>query len=112
MPRLDSVVGLKVGDRPSDLQDPIVGPGRQAQLVHGQLDQFPSVLIETAILFELTGPQLRVAEYSVVLIPFLLYPARVTDPFAEGRRILPHTLHGQIPKRNRRHFHMNIDTVE
>src|SRR5579885_901162 len=55
----------KVGDRARHAKDPAIGARGEAELRHGLLDQLLAVLVQRAVLFELSRFELRIAEDAV-----------------------------------------------
>ena len=109
---LDVRFAFKIGDGAGYFQDTVVGPGGQTEFVDGVFQQIDGGLIDPAVAFNMPVDHLGVA---VNLCSFKTI--RLDTP---GRSHTLANLFGrlgsgsshQILVRHRRHFNVDVDTVE
>ncbi len=69
----------EIGNGARDLQDSVIRPGREAQLVHRKLDEPFGIRINRAVLLEVLWLQLGVAVDSVFLVSLHLNLSSLAD---------------------------------
>ena len=88
--RLGNVLGKyifapsQIGNGAADFQDTVIGPGREAELVHGLFEQVMGRGIKKAELFQVLVCHLAVAEYFFPFLEtFFLDLPGPADPFPD-----------------------------
>ena len=99
------------GNRPRQLQHPMICPCRQMQLLHRRLEQLLTWRIRLAELAHLRRPHLGVAGQLRAFEAFQLAFTRSLHSCADRPGILDLSLVGQLFIIDSRHLHMNVDTV-
>ncbi len=107
----DIRVSLKVGNGPGNLQDPVIGPRGQTQLVDGGFQQGVGGLIRPAVLFDMAAAHLGIAINFGAGKPFGLALTGRVDPLSDPGGRLGRMAALQVFVGNRRDFHMNVDPI-
>ena len=111
--RPDSLRALQVGDGAGDLQDAVVRPGAEAQLVDGGLQQLPARVVHLAKLPDILALHVSIGEHLPVLAEprQLLFPGGL-HPFPDPDGGLPLPVAGQFGELHGRHLDMDVDPVQ
>src|SRR5271166_1123381 len=102
----------KIGDGSRYLQNPVIGPGAQAQICHSFLQQLHALRIERAVFAQQSRRHPRITGYlTLVAEPFELNKASASNPFPDRSRWLLERGSSQIFELHCRHFDVNIYSV-
>ena len=103
----------KVGDGEGDLENAVVGPGREPEAGDGLIEQFGGGGIQAAVFFDIPGAHLGIAiDPACPGKPVPLPHSRPVDPCADGRGRLAGGLADQLLDLDRRYIDMHVDPVE
>ena len=112
MGRGDGPLPFQVGDGPGDLEDPVVGPGGEAQALHGHLQQALGLGGRGAVLLDESGRHVGVGvDAGFMETPRLDLPGRY-DPGPQLDGALARFRGRQVPERHRRHLDLDVDPVQ
>jgi len=80
---MDIRLVIQVGNGSGNLQDPVVGPSREAQFVNGGFQKIARRLVDTAVLPDMAAAHLGIAvDIAATKTPGLLLSCRA-DTFAD-----------------------------
>src|SRR5262249_31329528 len=109
---LDFFGAGEIGDGAADFEDPAVGAGAQAQFVDRGFEQSLGIVIHGTIALDISGAHLGVGMDVSFLKTLELDVTSLIDTLANHLRGFPSIATGEILIAYRRHFDLNIDSVE
>ena len=112
MGRLDRVLAVEIGDRPGNLEDPVEGPGAEAELGHGHLQELLGLVRDGAEELDLPGTHLGVGEDLPSPEPASLPIPRPGHPCPDGRRAFGRRPGDDVPELDLGHLELDVDPVE
>ena len=108
----DSVGGFEVGDGACDAEDFVVGARGKAQFIDRVAQEVPFGRIQRTVLAQLAAVHLRVGSCGRTIKAFRLDRSRFDHLLAHLAAAEPWRPFGEFFKGDRRHFDLNIDSVE
>lgn len=108
----DDLLARQVGDGAGDLEQAVIGPGRQPHEVESIFEELLCVAGERAEGFEQMGGDLGIAEQGGSGKAFLLHGPGLIDTLPYGGGALPGRFGGELLEFHRRHLDVQIDPVE
>ncbi len=102
----------QVRDGAGNLEDAVVGSGREVQLLHGLLQQIARSGADPAILFQVGLAHAAVAVNPAAVEAFLLNAPGFGDAVAHGFRGLRRSIFAQFADGKGGSFHMDINAVQ
>ena len=112
MPRLNSVRPFQVGDRPGNLEYPVIGPAAQSKMENGRFEEVFGFRIELAERLHLSRGHPGVAMNFRPFEARLLGQPCPTDPLPDQLGTLPFRLSRQLLLLQAGNFNMKIYPVE
>jgi len=103
---------FQVGYGAGDLQNAVVGPGRQPQPVDGRFQQTTGGIIDAAVIFDEAATHAGVAKDFAAGKALGLNPAGIGHPTADGFGGFGLVVLHQVLIGHRRHLHMHVDTIQ
>ena len=110
--RGDRLRSGKVGDRARDLQDPVVGPRRELELLHRVLKQVPQFGVEGAVFADLAMGHAGVEVRLGLAEARRLQLARGEHALAHRRGCFPRRSGSHLSHRERGRLDVKVDPVE
>ena len=108
----DGVLAVQIRDGAGNLEDTIVGPGRESEFFHRGLQEGLGGFIQDAVFPQFLRAHLGVGENPVLTKTRQLSIACHADPFADGRAGLTLIGRRQFPPLERRDLDMQVDAVQ
>ena len=107
----DILLSGEIGDRPSNFEDPIIGPGAKTELGNGHFKEFFRILVNRAKSFDLSRTHLGVGKDSLPLKPQQLSVPGRGDPSPDLCGALPFHPGNDIPEFHLGDVHLDIDPI-